>query len=135
MLHSNKIRNHKKNILKKTKQNKMAKLSIFLTLALDGGDWSASCPSHFTPGETAPATHWIGHWVSLRASQDDLELKKIFPPTENQTPTLYNSVQRSTTERMRTRTESVVVDQNSGSRQSKELDCDLVYDFTCTEVK
>jgi hypothetical protein len=29
----------------------------FLTLALDGGEWSASRPGHFTPSERAPATN------------------------------------------------------------------------------
>jgi hypothetical protein len=27
-------------------------------MALDGGEWSASCPSCFTPRERAPGTHW-----------------------------------------------------------------------------
>jgi hypothetical protein len=31
-----------------------------LTSALDGGEWSASRPGHFTPTERAPGTHWIG---------------------------------------------------------------------------
>jgi hypothetical protein len=35
----------------------------FLTLALDGGEWSASHPCRFTPAETAPLTHWIGGWT------------------------------------------------------------------------
>jgi hypothetical protein len=35
--------------------------------ALDGGEWSASRPGHFIPGERAPRTHWIGGWVGLRA--------------------------------------------------------------------
>jgi hypothetical protein len=26
--------------------------------ALDGGEWSASCPSHFTPGGSSPSIHW-----------------------------------------------------------------------------
>jgi len=30
-----------------------------LTLALDGGEWSASCPGHLTPKERAPGTHCI----------------------------------------------------------------------------
>jgi hypothetical protein len=34
-----------------------------LTLALDGGKWSASCPGHFTHRERVPSTHWIGGWV------------------------------------------------------------------------
>jgi hypothetical protein len=41
----------------------------FLTSALDGGEWSASCPSHFIPGERAP-TNWIGGQVGPRASLD-----------------------------------------------------------------
>jgi len=27
---------------------------------LNGGEWSASCPSCFILGERAPDTHWIG---------------------------------------------------------------------------
>jgi hypothetical protein len=46
---------------------------IFLTVALDGGEWSVSRPSHFAPGERAPVTHWIGGWVDPRASVDDVE--------------------------------------------------------------
>jgi hypothetical protein len=33
-----------------------------LTSALDGGEWSASCPGRFTPKEIAPDTYWIGGW-------------------------------------------------------------------------
>jgi hypothetical protein len=44
----------------------------FLTSALDGGEWSAWCPSHafFNPGEKTPSTYWIGGWVGPRASLD-----------------------------------------------------------------
>jgi len=38
-------------------------LHAFLTLAIDGGEWSASCPSCFTYGERASSIHWIGGWV------------------------------------------------------------------------
>jgi hypothetical protein len=31
--------------------------SSFLTTALVGGEWSASCPCHFTTEERAPGTH------------------------------------------------------------------------------
>jgi len=41
-----------------------APLHVFLTLALDG-EWSASCPGHFSPG-----THWIRGWVGPRAGPD-----------------------------------------------------------------
>jgi hypothetical protein len=30
---------------------------------MNGGEWTASCPSCFTPGERAPSTHLIGGWV------------------------------------------------------------------------
>jgi len=33
-------------------------LHTFLTLVLDGGEWSASCPGLYTSGERAPGTHW-----------------------------------------------------------------------------
>jgi hypothetical protein len=35
---------------------------LFLTLALDGGEWSPSRPGRFIPG-----TNWIGSWVGPRA--------------------------------------------------------------------
>jgi hypothetical protein len=51
----------------------------FLSSALVGGEWSASCPSHFAPREGAPSTHWIGSWVSPRAGLDDMKRRKILP--------------------------------------------------------
>jgi hypothetical protein len=39
---------------------------LFLTSALVGGEWSASRPSCFTPGERAPGTHWMVGWVDPR---------------------------------------------------------------------
>jgi hypothetical protein len=56
-------------------------IHIFLTLALVEGEWSVSRHSHFTPGERAPGTHWIGGWVDPRAGLDDVE--KILDPTGN----------------------------------------------------
>jgi hypothetical protein len=42
------------------------KLHSFLTSALDGGEWSASYPSHFNPGERIPLdTNLVGHTVIL----------------------------------------------------------------------
>jgi hypothetical protein len=38
---------------------------LSLGSVLDGGEWSASCPWRFIPGERAPGTHWIGGYVSL----------------------------------------------------------------------
>jgi hypothetical protein len=46
---------------------------IFLTYALLGGEWSASRSCHFTLGERAPGTHWIGGWVGPRAGMDEME--------------------------------------------------------------
>jgi hypothetical protein len=46
---------------------------IFLTSALVGGQWPASRPCRFTPGERAPGTHFIGGWVDPRAGLDDME--------------------------------------------------------------
>jgi hypothetical protein len=52
-------------------------IHIFLTSALAGGEWSASLPSRFTPGERAPGTHCIGGWVNSRASLDNMEKRKF----------------------------------------------------------
>jgi hypothetical protein len=49
----------------------------FLTLALAGGEWSASRPCRFTPGESSSDTHWIGGWVDPRAGVDDVEKRKF----------------------------------------------------------
>jgi hypothetical protein len=49
----------------------------FLTLAVDGSEWSVSCPGN--PGETATGTHWKGGWVGPRASLDTVAKKKQFP--------------------------------------------------------
>jgi hypothetical protein len=53
-------------------------IHIFLTLALAGGEWSASLPGRFTPGERAPDTHWIGGSVGPRSGLDDVEKRKFF---------------------------------------------------------
>jgi hypothetical protein len=54
-------------------------IHIFLTLALTGGEWSASGPCRFTPRERAPCTHWIGGWVDPRAGLDDVEKRNPWP--------------------------------------------------------
>jgi hypothetical protein len=48
-------------------------LPPFLTSALDGGDWSASSPGHFTLMETAPGIYWIAVWVGPRTGLDAVE--------------------------------------------------------------
>jgi hypothetical protein len=52
-------------------------IQIFLTSALVGGEWSASRPGRFTPGERAPDIYCIGDWVDPRAGLDDVEMKKF----------------------------------------------------------
>jgi hypothetical protein len=54
-----------------------------LTLALDGGEWSVSCPGCFTPRERAPGMHWIGCWVGLRAGLDTVLKRKISSPHQD----------------------------------------------------
>jgi hypothetical protein len=39
---------------------------IFFTSALVGGEWSASHPGRFIPGEKGPGTKWIRGWVGHR---------------------------------------------------------------------
>jgi hypothetical protein len=58
----------------------------FLTLALDGGEWSASRPGHFTAGERAPDTHWIGGWVGPRAGLNAVKKRNFFTSAGNRTP-------------------------------------------------
>jgi hypothetical protein len=69
------------NLLNSTPWRRMEKwmyISTFsLTSALAGGEWSASRPDRFTPGETAPGTLWIGGWVDPRAGLDDVEKGKF----------------------------------------------------------
>jgi hypothetical protein len=52
-------------------------IHVFLTSALFGGEWSASCPDRFTSEEKAPGTHWIGGWLEPRAGLDDVKKKKF----------------------------------------------------------
>jgi hypothetical protein len=47
-------------------------IHVFLISALVGGKWSTSFPGHFTPGERAPDTNWVGGWMGPRTGLDDL---------------------------------------------------------------
>jgi hypothetical protein len=53
------------------------KIHIFLTTALAGGEWSASRPRRFTPGERSPGTRWIRGWVDPRVGLDEVEKRKF----------------------------------------------------------
>jgi hypothetical protein len=57
-----------------------------LTLALDGGELSASHPGRFTPRERDPGTHWIGGWVGPRAVLDAVVKRKIPIPRRESNP-------------------------------------------------
>jgi hypothetical protein len=59
----------------------VVQIHIVLNSALVGGEWSASRPSSFTPGEGAPGNHWIGGWVG------DAKKRKIHDPTGIRIPT------------------------------------------------
>jgi hypothetical protein len=50
-----------------------------LPSALDRGEWSASRPGRFTPGESAPSTNWFGGWVGPTAGLDVTGKRKILP--------------------------------------------------------
>jgi hypothetical protein len=51
-------------------------IHFFFTSALVGGEMSALRLGRFTPGETAPGTHWIGGWVNPKVSLEDIEKRK-----------------------------------------------------------
>jgi hypothetical protein len=57
-----------------------------LTSALDGGGWSASRPSRFTPRQRAPGTHRIGGWVGPRVVLDAVVKRKIPSPRRESNP-------------------------------------------------
>jgi len=50
-------------------------------LEFDGDKWSASCPGHLTPEETAPETNWIGGWVGPKAGLDEVVKRKKSLPS------------------------------------------------------
>jgi hypothetical protein len=55
----------------------MYRSTFFLTSTLLGGEWTASRPGRFTPGERVLSTDWIGGWVGPRAGLDDVEKRKF----------------------------------------------------------
>jgi hypothetical protein len=54
-----------------------------LISTLDGGEWQASRPGHFSLRESDPGTHWIGGWVGPRAVLDTVVKRKVLSPAGN----------------------------------------------------
>jgi hypothetical protein len=52
-------------------------IHVLLPSALVEGEWSASLPGRFTPGERAPGTLWVGGLVNPRAGLDDVKKGKF----------------------------------------------------------
>jgi hypothetical protein len=48
--------------------------STILNSALDKGEWSATRPGLFTPGETALGSHYIAGWVDPKSGLDAMEI-------------------------------------------------------------
>jgi hypothetical protein len=70
-------------------------IHLFLTSALDGGEWSASCPSRFSPREKGPGIQWTEGWVVPRAGLDAVVWKKNPQPLSGLEPPI---IQRYNTE-------------------------------------
>jgi hypothetical protein len=61
----------------------------FLNSVLDGGEYSASRPSLFTPGETDTGTHWIGGWVGPRVGLEAVDKSLVLSGIEPGPPSPY----------------------------------------------
>jgi hypothetical protein len=55
-------------------------IHVYLTSALVGGEWLASRPCHFTPGERGLGNYWIEGWVDSRDGLDDMKWTLLTPP-------------------------------------------------------
>jgi hypothetical protein len=66
-------------------------IHVFLTSALVGGEWSATCFGRFTPWERSPGIHWVGVWVDPQSWSGRRGEKKIFDLTRTRTPTPRSS--------------------------------------------
>jgi hypothetical protein len=55
-------------------------IHVLVTSALVAGEWSASRPCRFTPGERVPGTHWIEGLEGPRVGLDDLTLPGLDRP-------------------------------------------------------
>jgi hypothetical protein len=59
-----------------------------LTSAVDGGEWSASCPGCYTSRERALCIHWTGGWVRPIAVLNAAVKRKIPSPCWESNPTI-----------------------------------------------
>jgi hypothetical protein len=69
----------------KTYERVDLQIHIFLISALVGGEWLASCPCRFTPGEEVPCTHWTVGWVGPNQF-GRCGVEKNLASTETRTP-------------------------------------------------
>jgi hypothetical protein len=61
-------------------------IHIFLTAALVGGEWSASCPSHFTPRGKSPLYPLDRRFGGPKSQSGQHGEEKILDPTVTRTP-------------------------------------------------
>ena len=59
---------------------------LFLTSALDAGEFSALRFGHFAPGERDPVSQWIGGWLGTRADLYVSEKREILSPCRDSNP-------------------------------------------------
>jgi hypothetical protein len=64
----------------------MHRSTFFFTSAIIQGEWSASRPGRFNPGERTPGIIWIGGWMGSTTGLDDVEMRKIVHRDSNSGP-------------------------------------------------
>jgi hypothetical protein len=62
------------------------KFHVFLTSAVDGGEWSVSLNGDFTLDETAGGIRWLDFYNGPRINLDTLEKDIAFVPARNWMP-------------------------------------------------
>jgi hypothetical protein len=75
-----------KNHAMKTYGGMEVQFHAVLTLVLDGGEWSASCPSPFTPGERGPHYPLDRRLGGPRAGLNVVAKRRIFAPCQELNP-------------------------------------------------
>jgi hypothetical protein len=67
-------------------------LYVLLASAVGGGEWSASCPGQFVPGERTPSTSWID-WLCFVIMKSEVRFPASRPPVLI-VFTVFNSLRR-----------------------------------------